>query len=136
MISEQPQLNQLYWKPVLAAAMNEMGKTLSESVFEYLMKHEKVRLCSEKNLYGHADEVTFLILSNMALKHCLSKELAHLQNLRELDLSGNSLCGQIPDLIGHCLVRLTVLNLNKNSFTGEIPVSLCELDGLISLNLR
>jgi Leucine-rich repeat (LRR) protein len=59
--------------------------------------------------------------------------LANCTNLQVLNLSMNSLNGQLPDL--SALVKLEVLDLSTNSFTGAFPVWATKLSGLTELGL-
>lgn len=93
---QQVSFNINYWRPVLAAAMTQMGKTLTDRMLEDLQKEDKLRVRSKM---GFADDLTFLFLNNM-LKYSIAKEIVYLSNLRTLDLSENALTGTIPDYIG------------------------------------
>jgi receptor kinase-like protein len=61
--------------------------------------------------------------------------LGRLIKLRSLNLSYNQLQGEIPTDIGHALKNLAYLNLGGNSLWGEIPLSLAELPSLEQLIL-
>ncbi|CAF1974424.1 unnamed protein product [Brassica napus] len=54
----------------------------------------------------------------------------------ELHLYQNNFSGSLPPDIHVMMPRLKNIKLFHNSFTGEIPSSLCELTGLETLNLR
>ena len=58
-----------------------------------------------------------------------------LQNLEELDLSGNRLEGSIPSTLGN-LSNLVVLNLSRNLLSGDIPPELSGLVRLVALYLN
>ncbi|KAE8716117.1 hypothetical protein F3Y22_tig00110156pilonHSYRG00408 [Hibiscus syriacus] len=61
-------------------------------------------------------------------------ELWGLENLEELDLEGNSFTGELPDeIVG--LRNLRVLNLGLNELEGEVPASLSKFVDLEVLNL-
>lgn len=53
---------------------------------------------------------------------------------RLIDLSSNIFNGEIPHKIG-CLNSLIVLNLSRNNFIGQMPLSLMNLTELKSLDL-
>jgi len=59
----------------------------------------------------------------------LSTEIGHLTHMRELDVSYNSLDGQIPAEIGK-MTALEYLTLEENNFTGTLPP---EMDNLVNL---
>lgn len=70
-----------------------------------------------------------LVLENMRLNGTFAENtLNKLDQLRILSLKGNSLTGPIPDLSG--LVNLKSLFLDRNLFSGSIPVSLTSLHRL------
>ncbi|CAH8354148.1 unnamed protein product [Eruca vesicaria subsp. sativa] len=57
-------------------------------------------------------------------------------NAAELFLYQNNFSGSLPPDIDVLMPRMKRINLFRNSFTGEIPSSLCQLTGLEILNLR
>ncbi|KAL7586177.1 receptor-like protein EIX2 [Lactuca sativa] len=65
----------------------------------------------------------------------LPRELGNLRGLRILDLGGNKLSGNIPELVIEDLKSLVVLRLHKNNFTGRIPWSLCKASNLQILDV-
>ncbi|KAF8100969.1 hypothetical protein N665_0212s0013 [Sinapis alba] len=105
---------------------------------------------------GIASHVTDLILTNNRIKGTLPQNLVF-PNLYTVDLSSNNfegpfprwttnatniylyqnnLSGPLPLNIGALMPRMGWLYLFDNSFTGEIPSSLCEVTELYNLNLR
>ena len=91
---------------------------------------------------GQAREYTFqsynllvnLDLSCNSLTGQIPEEISLLIGLTGLNLSGNQLIGKIPNKIGD-LKRLESLDLSYNELSGEIPSSLSALTSLSHLNL-
>ncbi|ERN05440.1 hypothetical protein AMTR_s00007p00239300 [Amborella trichopoda] len=66
--------------------------------------------------------ITQLDLGSQGLKGYISEQISLLSNLLSLNLSSNSLVGNLPSRLGHgSLIRL---DLSSNLFTGSIPDSL------------
>ncbi|KAG2326767.1 hypothetical protein Bca52824_009495 [Brassica carinata] len=105
---------------------------------------------------GIASDVTYLILANNRIKGTLPQNLVF-PNLNTVDLSSNNFqgpfplwttnatelrlyennfSGPLPVNINILMPRMEKLYLFHNSFTGEIPSSLCEVSGLQILSLR
>ena len=80
------------------------------------------------------DRVAELNLPGNNLRGTLPADLGSLTELNLLDLSGNQLRGQIPDVRG--LTILTSLNLGDNQLSGTIPDWLGSLTALQDLSLR
>ncbi|KAL7595058.1 hypothetical protein Lser_V15G28995 [Lactuca serriola] len=78
--------------------------------------------------------LSFLDLSHNSLTGQLPDCLWHFYQLEVLNLGHNNLFGSLPPSIGS-LIQLKVLYLFKNNFSGELPLSLKNCTGLISLNL-
>ncbi|KAJ9553368.1 hypothetical protein OSB04_017413 [Centaurea solstitialis] len=78
--------------------------------------------------------LSFLDLSHNSLTGQLSDCLWHLKELRVLNLGHNNFFGRLPTSIGN-LVRLQVLNLYNNNFTGEFHLDLKNCTVLNFLNL-
>ncbi|XP_023749447.1 receptor-like protein EIX2 [Lactuca sativa] len=78
--------------------------------------------------------LSFLDLSHNSLTGQLPDCLWHFNQLQVLNLGHNNLFGSLPPSIGS-LIQLKVLYLFKNNFSGELPLSLKNCMGLISLNL-
>ena len=79
--------------------------------------------------------LSFLDLSHNSLIGQLPDCLWRFKGLQVLNLGHNNLFGRIPPSVGS-LIQLQVLYLFKNNFSGELPLSLKNCTGLISLNLR
>ncbi|XP_073300869.1 receptor-like protein 51 [Primulina huaijiensis] len=78
--------------------------------------------------------LTFVDLSGNSLKGEIPLSLTRLENLVHLNLSSNSLDDTLPSTIGD-LSALQNLSLGSNSLSGPIPQSLAELSGLMHLDL-
>ncbi|KAL7595871.1 hypothetical protein Lser_V15G29012 [Lactuca serriola] len=76
----------------------------------------------------------FLDLSHNSLSGQLPDCLWHLKQLKVLNLGHNNLFGRLPPSIGS-LIELEALYLFKNDLSGELPLSLKNCTSLISLNL-
>ncbi|NP_001169585.1 Probable LRR receptor-like serine/threonine-protein kinase At4g37250 [Zea mays] len=78
--------------------------------------------------------VVSVVLPNAQLVGPVARELALIENLRHLDLSGNALTGTIPpDLLR--APELRVLSLAGNGITGGLPEQVGQLRSLRALNL-
>lgn len=75
---------------------------------------------------------SFVLTSNL-ISGVLPLELANCSNLRVLNISGNNMNGSLPDLSK--LVKLEVLDLSYNYFTGKFPTWVGKLTGLVALGL-
>ncbi|KAJ4723375.1 putative Receptor-kinase [Melia azedarach] len=79
--------------------------------------------------------VTILDLNSRGLVGSLSPHLGNLSFLREMDLSNNSIRGEIPHEFGR-LFRLEALYLFNNSLVGKISPNLSYCSRLTSLSLE
>ncbi|KAK1630227.1 hypothetical protein QYE76_004542 [Lolium multiflorum] len=86
--------------------------------------------CSRK----HAWRVVALHLTGLTLSGQISSSLGNLTFLKELNLSSNSLSGQLPSL--NRLHKLQILDLSRNSFHGTIPDALSNCSNLQTLYLQ
>ncbi len=77
--------------------------------------------------------VVALDLRDNGLAGALSHEIAHLSELRSINLSGNDLAGGVPREIAH-LAELRGLDLSRNGLAGVLPRSMKELRGLRAFN--
>ena len=80
------------------------------------------------------DNLDVLRLSGVGLRGPIPPEMGNLSDLRVLDLSGNWLDEPIPPEIGN-LANLRVLNLNHSTVHGEVPAELGQLASLEVLDL-
>ena len=78
--------------------------------------------------------MTSIDLSSNSLSGEIPEEITNLFALRSLNLSGNHLRGTIPDRIGG-MKDLECLDLSRNQLWGRIPPSMSELTFLDYLNL-
>ncbi|XP_063934968.1 probable LRR receptor-like serine/threonine-protein kinase At5g59680 isoform X2 [Daucus carota subsp. sativus] len=72
----------------------------------------------------HSARITSLNLSASKLTGEILGSIVDLTQLKTLDLSHNNLKGQIPEFLSH--LKLSVLNLEGNKFTGPVPAQLLE----------
>lgn len=83
----------------------------------------------------HLQELKFLDLSYNSLQGTIPVTLANCSNLRTLDLSRNLLVGEIPAEIAH-LSNLTHLRIHYNILTGIIPPDLGNITSLEHIMLK
>jgi Leucine-rich repeat (LRR) protein len=69
---------------------------------------------------------------NNTIEGSIPQSLAQISGLRNLNIGHNSLSGILPDFSGSSLQRLI---LDRNSFTGTVPETLCNLNELSALDL-
>lgn len=62
--------------------------------------------------------------------------MLQLSYLERLDLSFNSVGGTLPSEIGFALKKMILLALHHNSFSGELPTSIGQMNSLQSLQLQ
>ncbi|KAJ4729445.1 LRR receptor-like kinase family protein [Melia azedarach] len=104
--------------------------------FESQLYQGQVLVSTKGTEYSYQSTL-YLVNSIDLSNNSLSGELPDLTNLSRLgilNLSMNSLTGRIPDSIGS-LQRLETLDLSKNQFSGVIPPSLTSSTALAHLNL-
>ena len=77
---------------------------------------------------------TYMDLSGNSLTGDIPYEISDLKGLRTLNLSHNNLTGQIPQQFGN-MVELEELDLSCNQLEGKIPITLGNLNSLGWLNL-
>ncbi|XVF31032.1 hypothetical protein REPUB_Repub16aG0110500 [Reevesia pubescens] len=120
----------------MAAKSNTMEKTIDiwnhfgRSFFLRQLLVMKGRLDEYSTILGL---VTSIDLSCNSLTGEIPKELGNLTGLRSFNLSGNLLTGKIPESIGK--MELESLDLSMNRLQGEIPSSFSDLNFLNHLNL-
>ncbi|PPS10249.1 hypothetical protein GOBAR_AA10396 [Gossypium barbadense] len=107
----------------------------------YMYVSEGLYLSALLVLKGRQDEygatlglVTSIDLSTNSLTGEIPKEIGRLVELRSLNLSGNLLTGNIPDNIGN-MKLMESLDLSMNRLNGEIPLSFSNLNFLNHFNV-
>ena len=78
--------------------------------------------------------LVFLDLSSNSLRGELPQEIGNMTSLKLLELSKNSLSGQLPNTIGGCK-SLESMYLSSNNFVGDIPMSLGQLTNLTAFDI-
>ncbi|KAL9687145.1 hypothetical protein QQ045_031543 [Rhodiola kirilowii] len=74
-----------------------------------------------------------LVLTSSGMSGILPAELSNCRNLRVLNVSGNSMVGELPDL--SALRQLKILDLSANNFSGRFPAWVGNLTGLRQISL-
>ncbi|GFQ01225.1 probable leucine-rich repeat receptor-like protein kinase at5g63930 [Phtheirospermum japonicum] len=77
----------------------------------------------------------FLYLYTNQLSGHLTQQFGEFKSLRDLDLSGNSLSGEIPNNIGNLSSSLEYLRLASNRLTGNLPENVGKLSNLIEFDI-
>jgi hypothetical protein len=84
---------------------------------------------------GSLNELEELDLSGNTLTGNIPKELGNCYGLFSLDLSNNNLSGEIPSELGNLMALRYLLDLSSNSLSGQIPSNIAKLSSLESLNM-
>ncbi|CAN0887955.1 DNA damage-repair/toleration protein DRT100 [Linum grandiflorum] len=90
---------------------------------------------SISELIGLSQNLTFIDLQNNQLSRHIPEIFSSLTQLWRLSLSGNRFSGKIPNSISSISGRLMYLDLSRNSLTGEIPSYLGKFQAMDTLNL-
>ncbi|KAM6579417.1 hypothetical protein CsatA_003191 [Cannabis sativa] len=100
---------------------------------------QNIDLCSNK-LQGHLPipplSTLLFLFANNELVGEIPSMICNLTSLRAVDLSNNSLSGNIPPCLGNSSKLLSVLCLQKNNFFGIIPPMFAKGISLRNLNLN
>uniref|UniRef100_A0A1D1ZF29 Receptor-like protein 12 n=1 Tax=Anthurium amnicola TaxID=1678845 RepID=A0A1D1ZF29_9ARAE len=112
---------------VLSLSRCGLTGRLPDDLFRHLPKLEILDL-SFNSLTGHLPEFPPTSVQ------ILPSSMGYLKSLRELNLGGCKLTGQIPDSIAN-LTRLQSLVLADNDLTGPIPPAIAGLPLLVTLDL-
>ncbi|XP_039137106.1 receptor-like protein EIX2 [Dioscorea cayenensis subsp. rotundata] len=88
----------------------------------------------EVQLESLSEILIFIDLSNNTLSGEIPEELGQLSSLQSLNLSRNQLSGQLSEKIGQ-LRWLEVLDLSMNNLSGALPPTMTNLTSLNHLNL-
>ncbi|KAF6168642.1 hypothetical protein GIB67_005254 [Kingdonia uniflora] len=119
----------------LSAMVSKKNTSFGKS---YLPFGENILLGSKGSLREYTrntlELVTIMDLSFNSLSGEIPQEITNLLILRYLLLSNNHFTGKIPEKIGD-MVSLENLDLSKNQLTGIIPQSISNLTSLNQLNL-
>ncbi|PKA49209.1 Putative leucine-rich repeat receptor-like serine/threonine-protein kinase [Apostasia shenzhenica] len=92
------------------------------------------------NLFGKLPSLQFLYLSYNYLSaagnlDAFLRSLSNCSRMRELELAGNDLVGEIPPSVGLLSVNFLQIHFEENRLTGQIPANISNLVNLTYLNL-
>ncbi|KAM0925813.1 hypothetical protein ACQ4PT_003965 [Festuca glaucescens] len=130
-----PRPQQILWN--IAKVVTRKNATIANLEDDYVFE-ESIPVITK----GQTREYTFKVyrllvnldLSSNSLTGQIPEEISFLIRLTNLNLSSNQLIGKIPNQIGD-LKQLESLDLSYNELTGEIPSGLSDLTSLSYLNL-
>ncbi|RXI08609.1 hypothetical protein DVH24_022753 [Malus domestica] len=124
---------------------NQLKGTIPESIgqmsnleYMYLDMNALEGVVSEShfsNLSRLTSLLWFLNLSSNSLSGELPECLTHLGDLVILDVGDNKLSGHIPKWLGVSLQNLSTLVLSSNNFNGSMPPELCRLTNIQNLDV-
>ncbi|CAL5328145.1 unnamed protein product [Camellia sinensis] len=120
---------------------NLSNNKLTGHVKEFKSTHLTTVDLSNNNLYGRFSSSTFKLvnLSNLILSsNNFSGELdmlCHAISLQILVLSSNSFNGSIPQCLGNFSIYFSILDLQKNNFSGIIPDTFAKENSFETINL-
>jgi hypothetical protein len=84
------------------------------------------------NSMGDLTRLVRIRVFNNTIGGLIPQSLAQISGLRNLNIGHNAFSGILPDFTGSALQRLI---LDRNSFTGTVPETLCNLHELRALDL-
>ncbi|ESQ54622.1 hypothetical protein EUTSA_v10024272mg [Eutrema salsugineum] len=124
------------WKASDASPCNWQGVKCNHKgeVSEIQLKGFDLQGSPPVTILRNLKSLTSLTLSSLNLTGVIPKEIGDFTELKLLDLSDNSLSGDIPVEIFR-LKKLETLSLNTNNLEGVIPAEIGNLSGLVELML-
>jgi hypothetical protein len=81
-----------------------------------------------------SDRVEEIKLVNNRMRGRIPKSISKLGKLKQVRMSENFICGEIPEALGEC-IALEGIWFNDNELSGELPSSIADLNQLRQLNL-
>uniref|UniRef100_A0A8R7QN77 Uncharacterized protein n=1 Tax=Triticum urartu TaxID=4572 RepID=A0A8R7QN77_TRIUA len=118
----------------LQAAFSSEFIFVGDVLFDYAEKFTVLTKGQERLYTGEIIYMVNLDLSNNSLAGEIPEEISALVALKNLNLSWNNFSRKIPENIG-ALIQVESLDLSHNDLSGEIPSSLSTLTSLSHLNL-
>ncbi|KAG9440565.1 hypothetical protein H6P81_020730 [Aristolochia fimbriata] len=119
--------------------MEPLARCLSDSLEELNLRGNQLGGDLQVLLQGeisNSKTLKILDLSNNSLSGNIPPTIGNLTNLEVLDLSKNSINGTVPRSSISNLCHLRILRLERNSIRGMEPLARCLADSLEELNLR
>lgn len=90
---------------------------------------DTIPMCQQEgNTCNTCGKVTRIVLDDHNLSGTLPREVGFLDRLVELDISGNTVQGTIPEELA--LAPLLLLDVSANKFTEFVPGALCRKTGI------
>ncbi|ESW24064.1 hypothetical protein PHAVU_004G099500 [Phaseolus vulgaris] len=131
-INRSKTLNQIYWSGNLT--YYEPYRSFTSNSDNYTLNITWMWKGVEQWFSDPELRLKSIDLSSNSLTGEIPKEIGYLVGLNSLNLSRNNLRGEIPSGIGN-LSSLESLDLSRNHISGGIPSSLSQIDGLGKLDL-
>ncbi|XP_039163147.1 receptor-like protein EIX2 [Eucalyptus grandis] len=128
LVGKLPRLLDFGFEPMVNLASNRLEGSfpLWSNVIQLYLKNNFVSGPIPANVDRHMSALTYLDVSNNSLTGDLPSSVSRLKNLVYLDLSNNALTGDI--YAGWIVMpKLKFLDLSKNNFSGHIPCQMCSL---------
>jgi hypothetical protein len=132
----RPHHNWRFWEGTVFPTLhycNFTGVGCDDDLFvSYLDLNETMLAGALPNSMGNLTRLVRFRVFNNTIGGSIPQSLVQISGLRNLNIGHNALTGILPDFSGSVLQRLI---LDRNSFTGTVPETLCNLHELSALDL-